>query len=78
MLKATRFLASPYFWGTLAISAILAYIQSLIGELIENNKFKKLSDEEKDNQNFAAYVYHTNRQLPSITTDKCGSPALGD
>lgn len=42
------FLASPYFWGTVVISAILAYIHSAIGDLIENNKFKKLTVEEKN------------------------------
>jgi len=50
-VQSYSFLASPYFWGTVVISAILAYIHSAIGDLIENNKFKKLSDEEK-----AAYL----------------------
>ncbi|WP_419869533.1 c-type cytochrome [Chryseobacterium sp. CT-SW4] len=45
------FFASPYFWGTVVISCILAYIHSAIGDIIENNKFKKLSAEEK-----AAYI----------------------
>ena len=45
------FFSSPYFWGTVVIGAIMAYIHSAIGDLIENNKFKKLSAEEK-----AAYI----------------------
>lgn len=45
------FFSSPYFWGTVVIGAIMAYIHSAIGDLIENNKFKKLSAEEK-----AAYL----------------------
>lgn len=50
-VQSYSFLTSPYFWGTVVISAILAYIHSAIGDLIENNKFKKLSPEEK-----AAYL----------------------
>lgn len=50
-VQSYAFLASPYFWGTVVIGAILAYIHSSIGDLIENNKFKKLSAEEK-----AAYL----------------------
>ncbi len=45
------FLSSPYFWGTVIISIILALIQNSIGDLIENDKFKRLTDEEK-----AAYL----------------------
>ncbi|MDQ0592457.1 cytochrome c oxidase cbb3-type subunit 3 [Chryseobacterium ginsenosidimutans] len=50
-VQSYAFLGSPYFWGTVVIGAILAYIHSAIGDLIENNKFKKLSPEEK-----AAYL----------------------
>ncbi|WP_126652693.1 c-type cytochrome [Chryseobacterium aureum] len=50
-VQSYAFLASPYFWGTVVIAGILAYIHSAIGDLIENNKFKKLSPEEK-----AAYL----------------------
>ncbi|KQT24688.1 cytochrome C [Chryseobacterium sp. Leaf405] len=50
-VQSYAFLGSPYFWGTVVIAAILAYIHSAIGDLIENNKFKKLSAEEK-----AAYL----------------------
>lgn len=41
------FLSSPYFWGTVVITTILAMIQNAIGDLIENDKFKKLTDLEK-------------------------------
>ena len=50
-VQSYSFFASPYFWGTVAIAAILAFIHSALGDIIENNKFKKLSDEEK-----AAYL----------------------
>ncbi|ALR32329.1 cytochrome C [Chryseobacterium sp. IHB B 17019] len=50
-VQSYNFLGSPYFWGTVVIAGILAYIHSAIGDLIENNKFKKLSPEEK-----AAYL----------------------
>lgn len=45
------FLQSPYFWITAAIMCILAFIQHSLGDLIENQKFQKLSDEDK-----AAYI----------------------
>ncbi|AYZ14159.1 cytochrome C [Chryseobacterium arthrosphaerae] len=50
-VQSYAFLGSPYFWGTVVIAGILAYIHSAIGDLIENNKFKKLSPKEK-----AAYL----------------------
>ncbi len=50
-VQSYAFLSSPYFWGTVIIAGILAYIQGAIGDLVENNKFKKLSPEEK-----AAYL----------------------
>ncbi len=46
-VQNASFLSSPYFWGTVIISAILALIQGSIGDLIENDKFKKLSEVEK-------------------------------
>ena len=46
-VQNSSFLSSPYFWGTVVITAILAMIQSAIGDLIENNKFSKLTDVEK-------------------------------
>lgn len=59
-VQSYSFLKSPYFWGTVIIGAIMAYIHSAIGDLIENNKFKKLSDEEK-----AAYL--TEKKVPYFT-----------
>lgn len=50
-VQSYSFFSSPYFWGTVVIGAIMAYIHSAIGDLIENNKFKKLFVEEK-----AAYL----------------------
>lgn len=46
-VQNASFLSSPYFWGTVVISAILAMIHNSIGDLIENDKFKKLSPEEQ-------------------------------
>lgn len=50
-VQSYSFFSSLYFWGTVIIGGILAYIHSAIGDLIENKKFGKLSDEEK-----AAYL----------------------
>jgi cytochrome c oxidase cbb3-type subunit 3 len=58
-VQSYSFLASPYFWGTVVISAILAYIHSAIGDLIENNKFKKLTVEEKS-------AYLTEKKIPFL------------
>ena len=41
------FLSSPYFWGTAVISIILTFIHHAIGQLIENENFKKLTETEK-------------------------------
>lgn len=46
-VQNTSFLASPYFWGTVIIASIIAMIQHSIGDLVENAKFKALSEEEK-------------------------------
>lgn len=46
-VQNSSFLASPYFWGTVVISSILALIQHSLGDLIENDRFKKLTDEQK-------------------------------
>ena len=46
-IQEASFLYSAYFWGTLAISGILAMIHHSIGDLIENEQFKKLGDAEK-------------------------------
>lgn len=50
-VQDASFLSSPYFWGTVVISAILAMIHNAVGDLIENNKFEKLTEEQK-----AAYI----------------------
>lgn len=46
-VQDASFLSSPYFWGTIVISIILAMIHYAIGDLIENDQFKKLTDTEK-------------------------------
>lgn len=46
-VQNASFFTSPYFWGTVVISVILAMIHGAIGDLIENQKFLKLSEEEK-------------------------------
>ncbi|MCZ2083802.1 MULTISPECIES: c-type cytochrome [unclassified Kaistella] len=46
-VQDATFLSSPYFWGTVVISVILAMIHHTIGDLIENDQFKKLTDAEK-------------------------------
>ena len=46
-VQNASFLSSPYFWGTAVISAIIAMIHNSLGDLIENAKFKALSEEEK-------------------------------
>lgn len=55
-VQNTSFLASPYFWGTVVISCIMALIHGSIGDLIENQKFKNLSEEEK-----AEYLQQKNK-----------------
>lgn len=50
-VQNNSFFTSPYFWGTVVISIILAMIHNAIGDLIENHKFKALNEEEK-----AAYL----------------------
>lgn len=56
-IQESTFLSSPYFWGTVVISIILAMIHNAIGDLIENDQFKKLSAEEKSE-------YITGKQTP--------------
>lgn len=46
-VQSYAFLSNPYFWGTVVIGAIMALIHHSIGDLIENNKFKKLTPDEK-------------------------------
>ncbi|WP_312083689.1 cbb3-type cytochrome c oxidase N-terminal domain-containing protein [Epilithonimonas hominis] len=52
--QTSDFLTSKYFLGTAVISIIVVFIQTAIGDLIENEKFKKLTDEEK-----ASYLLQT-------------------
>lgn len=59
-VQSYEFLSSPYFWGTVVIGGILAFIHSAIGDLIENKKFKKLSPEEK-----ASYL--AEKKVPFLT-----------
>lgn len=47
LVQSYAFLTSGLFWGTILICAILVLIQNSIGDLIENQKFSKLTDEEK-------------------------------
>jgi len=46
-IQSSAFFLSPYFWGTVIIAAIIAMIQHSIGDLVENTKFKTLTEEEK-------------------------------
>ncbi len=41
------YFSSPFFWGLMLVAIILLLIMNSIGDLIENEKFKQLSDEEK-------------------------------
>ena len=46
-VQNTSFLGSPYFWGTIVIGIILAYIGNAISGLAENERFKLMTEEEK-------------------------------
>lgn len=46
-VQNASFLSSPYFWGTVVIACIMAMIHGAIGDLIENNRFKDLSETDK-------------------------------
>ena len=50
-VQDASFFSSPYFWGTVVISVILALIHHSIGDLIENEKFKKIYKMAEDIQN---------------------------
>jgi len=45
--QTSDFLSTKFFLGTALISIVMVFIQSAIGDLIENEKFKKLTDTEK-------------------------------
>ena len=59
-VQEASFLSSPYFWGTVAISVVLAMIHHAIGDLIENDQFKKLTDAEKS-------AYLESKKVPYLT-----------
>jgi len=42
------YLSSPFFWGLLAVIIFLFLIMNSIGDLVEDARFKALSDEEKE------------------------------
>ncbi len=46
-IQDSSFLSSAYFWGTVVIAIVLSLIHHTIGDLIENDQFKKLSGEQK-------------------------------
>lgn len=46
-LQNTSFLSSPYFWGTTVIGVVLAFIYNAIGGLVENERFKLMTQEEQ-------------------------------
>ncbi|MCW3160134.1 c-type cytochrome [Chryseobacterium oryctis] len=43
----SNYFSSPFFWGLMLIAIILLFIMNSIGDLVENENFKKLSEEEK-------------------------------
>ena len=45
--QSSDFFKTKYFWAAALVSIIVVFIQAAIGDLIENEKFKKLTDEEK-------------------------------
>ena len=59
-VQSTDFLGSPYFWGTILISILISLIHYAIGDLIENQKFKKLTDAEKQE-------YLEGKKVPYLT-----------
>ncbi len=46
-VQSSTFFTSPFFWGTVAFAVIVTFIQQSVGDLIENEKFKKFTDAEK-------------------------------
>lgn len=45
--QSSDFLKSAYFLGTVVLSIIIIFIQKSIGDLVESEKFRNLTDEEK-------------------------------
>ncbi|SFI42326.1 c-type cytochrome [Halpernia frigidisoli] len=76
LVQNYRFLGSPLFWGTIVIGAILVLIQSAIGDLIENQKFNKLTDEEKavyleeKKKNYFLALYQSAFKQQSVSEEK--------
>lgn len=70
------FLSSPYFWVTVAIMCILAFIHYSLGDLIENQKFQKLSEDEKaeyvkaKSTNYFKGLYNDAVKKQSATVEK--------
>lgn len=54
------FITNPYFWGTVIISIIMAFIHNSIGDLIENNQFEQLTEEGKKE-------YLAEKKIPYLT-----------
>ena len=54
------FLSNQYFWGTAVIATIMVFIHNALGDLIENNKFKKLTEVEKQ-------TYLEEKNVPYLT-----------
>ena len=42
--QSSDFFGTKYFWAAALVSIIVVFIQAAIGDLIENEKFKKLTD----------------------------------
>lgn len=75
-LQDFSFLKSPYFYATVAIMCILAFIQHSLGDLIENQKFQKLTDAEKSeylkekNVSYLRGLYDSAFKKQSATEEK--------
>ncbi|HAY3534498.1 cytochrome c [Elizabethkingia anophelis] len=54
-----HYLTSPYFWVVVIMSALLLLIVSSLQDLVENENFKKLTDEEKR-------VYLEQKKIPFL------------
>lgn len=61
ILEGFSFLTNYYFWGTLIISIILVMIHNSLGDLMENQKFSRFSDLEKQE-------YLAEKQKPYLKT----------
>jgi cytochrome c oxidase cbb3-type subunit 3 len=42
------YFSSPFFWALIVIAVILLLIMNSIGDLVENESFSRLSEEEKE------------------------------